>query len=227
MPALDFSDPVSVRFPRGEWVPVTSPGDRVPSHGTERLAQQYAYDFLRADVRNRFHPAGTLRTLALGVPTQECYAWGEPIHMPFDGEIVSIADGFPEPRRVFPIREAARALRNAATFDVGSDIGPIVGNHVVARSDGVFAAFAHLALGSISVRPGQHVKTGGLISRVGHSGNSTSPHLHFQLMDGPDPRTARGLPCAFQRLEAQGPNGWVVEEDVVPRGRRRVRYRES
>ena len=217
--------PVSVQFPlRGEWVAVTSPGDRIPSHGTDVLGQRFAYDFLRTDQRNRFHPARTLRTLLLGVPTRECYAWGQPVYMPFDGEIVETRDDYPERSRVIPLREAVLALRNAATFDVSRDLRPIVGNYVVARSDGAFAVFAHLAPDSISVAPGQVLRTGEPVGRVGHTGNSTSPHLHFQLMDGPDPRTARGIPCLFRRLEVERPGGWVVARDVVPRGRERVRH---
>nr|MDQ3554291.1 M23 family peptidase [Chloroflexota bacterium] len=40
--------PISVAFPlRGEWVAIISPGDRVPSHGTDMLGQRFAYDFIR------------------------------------------------------------------------------------------------------------------------------------------------------------------------------------
>jgi murein DD-endopeptidase MepM/ murein hydrolase activator NlpD len=220
--------PVSVEFPlRGEWAAITSPGDRVPSHGTDVLAQRFAYDFIRTDRRPGWHvhPASTWRHLAFGVPTRECYAWGEPVHMPFDGEIVEARDGFPERSRVFPLREAAVALKNAATFDPRGDLRRIMGNHVIAASgDGVFAGFVHLAPQSIMVTPGQVLRAGDLVGRVGHTGNSTSPHLHFQLMDGPDPRSAAAIPCAFTELEVEGPSGWTRARDVVPQGRRRLRY---
>jgi hypothetical protein len=81
-----------VDFPlRGErWVAVNTPGDRVPSHGTDMLGQRFAYDLLMVDTRRglRYHPAGILRGFLIGVRTRDCYAWGAAIHAPFDGEIV-------------------------------------------------------------------------------------------------------------------------------------------
>ena len=53
---------VVVDFPlRGErWVAVNTPGDRIPSHGTDMLGQRFAYDLLMVDARHglRYHPAG-------------------------------------------------------------------------------------------------------------------------------------------------------------------------
>ena len=76
-----------VEFPlRGErWVAVTTPGDRIPSHGVNILGQRYAYDLLKVDQRKgvHYHPAGSVRGLLVGGRTQECYAWGAVIHSPF------------------------------------------------------------------------------------------------------------------------------------------------
>lgn len=55
----ELADAIIVDFPlRGEnWVAVNSPGDRIPSHGTDILAQRYAFDFFRTDDRPglRYH----------------------------------------------------------------------------------------------------------------------------------------------------------------------------
>jgi murein DD-endopeptidase MepM/ murein hydrolase activator NlpD len=212
--------PIVIAFPlRGEgWVAVTSPADRVPSHGTDLLAQRYAIDLLRTERRSgrRYHPAGALWTLLLGVPTSECYAWGAPIHAPFPGEVVRAVDGIGERGRVHPVREALLALRTAATYRP-ERLPAILGDHVILRrADGVHAGMVHLAPGSVAVRAGQVVQTGEVLGRVGHSGNSTSPHLHLQLMDGPDPLVARGLPFVFAAYEVERDGRWVRVERAVP-----------
>ena len=224
--ATEMEHPVVVDFPlRGEWVAFNSPGNRVPSHGTDMLGQRFAYDFVRVDRRKgwRIHPSGGLRSNLLGFPVRETYAWGQPVHMPFDGQIVEAADGFPERRRIVPVREIAMAIKNATTFDP-SNLRPILGNYVIARSGEVYAGFAHLVPGSVSVRTGQAVRSGEQIGRVGHTGNSTAPHLHFQLMDSADVLTAKGVPCAFRELEIERDGGWAVERGVVPRREDRVRF---
>jgi hypothetical protein len=225
-------NPVVVAFPlEGEdWVAVNSPADRIPSHGTDMLGQRYAFDFLRTDRRPRshYHPAGWLGTLLIGVPTRECYAWGATVLAPFDGEVVVAVDGVSERSRVFPLRELLLALRNALTFRPDR-LPAILGNHVVLRrgaldSDGdIFAAFAHLAPGSVAVRVGDAVSLGSPIGRVGHTGNSTTPHLHVQLMDAVDPLTARGVPCAFDAYEVWQDAVWVPVSEGIPGKADRIR----
>jgi hypothetical protein len=221
---------VIVEFPlRGEgWVAVTSPADRVPSHGTDMLGQRYAFDFLRVDDRRRlhWHRAGWLRTLLLGVPTRECYAWGAPVHAPLEGEVVRAVDGIGERARVHPVREFALALKNALTF-TPADLPAVLGNHVIVRRDDLFAAFVHLAPGSVAVREGQDVGLGEVIGRVGHTGNSTSPHLHFQLMDSADPMVAKGIPCAFATYEVLRGGAWVPAESALPGKTDRIRCSDS
>ena len=84
----------------------------------------------------------------------------------------------------------------------------ILGNHVILdRGDGVYAVLAHLRRGSVRVRKGQSVRAGDLLAECGNSGNSTEPHLHFQLMDHPNPLFAAGLPVRFERFTVDGRAG--------------------
>lgn len=94
-----------------------------------------------------------------------------------------------------------------------------LGCHVVLRhGGGEHSHSVHLKPGSVRVRPGDTVKRGQPIGQLGHSGNSTEPHLHFQLTDGPDPLYSRGLPILFTNVIVEGleyegrllQTGWIV-----------------
>jgi murein DD-endopeptidase MepM/ murein hydrolase activator NlpD len=61
------------------------------------------------------------------------------------------------------------------------------GNHVILDCGGYFPLYAHLRQGTVSVKVGDVVKEGDLIGRVGNSGASLQPHLHFQVMSSFDP----------------------------------------
>ncbi|MDI3402573.1 M23 family metallopeptidase [Streptomyces cavernicola] len=53
---------------------------------------------------------------------------------------------------------------------------------VIELDDGTELAYNHQS--SMSVSVGQEVKTGDVIGRVGSTGNSTGPHLHFEVKSG-------------------------------------------
>ena len=209
-----------VAFPlRGEWMAVQSPAARIPSHGTDMLGQRYAFDLIRFDPdrHGRYHPRGGLRALLVGVPTRECHGWGEPVHGPLDGIVVAARDGLPERARVHPLRELALVAKTALTFrPTPGGLHRVLGNHVILRCGDVYAGFAHLTTGSVAVVPGQEVREGDVLGRVGHTGNSTAPHLHFQLMDSPDVATARGVPCAFRAYEVWRDGAWTRVTESIP-----------
>lgn len=223
----ELENPVVVEFPlRGEgWMAVTTPAARVPSHGVDILGQRYAYDFVRVDDRPgvHVHPTSTFVASTIGGRTNECYAWGAPIHAPFDADVVAAVDGVAERGWINPFREAARMLWNGLTFRP-EKIPSILGNHVILRAGDVYAGFAHLTPGSPAVSTGQRVRAGEVIGRVGHTGNSTSPHLHFQLMDSADLMTANGIACAFSAYDVRQDDGsWERVERGIPGPRERLR----
>jgi murein DD-endopeptidase MepM/ murein hydrolase activator NlpD len=129
-----------------------------------------------------------------------------------------------ERRRIHPVREIALVIRTGITFrPTTQHLERVLGNHVILRCGDVHAAFAHFATGSVVVEDGQHVEAGDVLGRVGHTGNSTAPHLHFQLMDGPDPLVARGVPCAFREYEVWAGDSWRRVENSIPKSTERIR----
>lgn len=225
-----------VDFPlRGEWVAGATPAQRVPSHGTDALGQRYAYDFLRIDrARNgwKFFRGSLLRYLVFGVRLRDCYGWGEPICAPFDATVVVARDGWPEPKWLHPLRSFALVARILTRHPrlLGpmqrADMRHVAGNYIVLKppGDDVYAFCAHARTDSIRVHDGQTVNRGQHIADVGHSGNSTAPHLHFHLMDRADIRDAKGLPCRFRRYESFRNGEWHEVAGGMPGKREFVRH---
>lgn len=53
---------------------------------------------------------------------------------------------------------------------------------VINHGGGIKTRYAHMYPGSICVRAGQNVSKGQQIGRIGSTGNSTGPHLHFEVL---------------------------------------------
>lgn len=89
------------------------------------------------------------------------------------------------------------------------------GNTVtVCYGDGTCSRYGHLS--SIAIGAGQSVGQGQLIGRVGSTGNSTGPHLHYQLENGsgaslPSHFVEAGVPGAGQVVTSRNPGQDVGE----------------
>ncbi|MCG8966193.1 MULTISPECIES: M23 family metallopeptidase [Streptomyces] len=82
----------------------------------------------------------------------------------------------------------------------GAGDGPAYGNAIVIKhGNGTYSQYAHLS--RIDVKIGQVVKTGQHIAKSGNTGNSSGPHLHFEIRTTPNYGSAVD-PVAF--LRAQG-----------------------
>jgi murein DD-endopeptidase MepM/ murein hydrolase activator NlpD len=117
------------------------------------------------------------------------------------GVVVSVMDGLPDQQPVGTIADVLP--ENAPGNSIVEDIG-----------GGRYMGYAHFQPGAIPawVRPGARLRAGDLIGRVGNSGNTSNPHLHFQVMDSPSPTftDGTGLPFVF---DAQLLEGRVSENE--------------
>ncbi|TDD33246.1 M23 family metallopeptidase [Actinomadura sp. KC06] len=202
-------EPVVLRCPvDGRWVPVNSPADKVPSHGTHELGQTYAIDLVHApDPEREWRP---LRRWPLASRPETFPSFGREVIAPAGGVVVQASGRQRDhwsrnswPAFIYLLVEGMlfRQVLSLLTLSAGRFI---VGNSVVLDlGDGVYAVFAHLRHGSVRVRKGDRVQAGDVLGEVGNSGNSSEPHLHFHLMDRPRPLAAAGLPFAF-RYESDG-----------------------
>ena len=85
----------------------------------------------------------------------------------------------------FPVPTGTSVEAVAAGHVVSAGWGGSFGYQVVIRhADGRYTQYGHLS--AISVKDGQSVVTGQRIGRAGSTGNSTGPHLHFEVRTGPE-----------------------------------------
>lgn len=199
---LPVAAPVS-----GRWQALNSPAEKVPSH-THSLAQTYAVDVVCAPA------GGEPRTMDWLWPPmrrpQSFPSFGQPVLAPFDGAVVA-AHGASRDHlsRLSPLGLAYLVVEGFIR-SLGAP-RHLLGNHVLIRadSDDVVAVLAHLRRESLRVAPGDRVVAGQQIAECGNSGNSSDPHVHFQLMDGEDITTAHGVPFAWE---------YDTEDGVTHRG---------
>ena len=161
--------------------------------------ERYAIDFIRIDHQVRLYRPGSPPTMATN------YSYGAHLLAVAGGTVVAVQDGLPDqPPNAKP---------------AGLTLNEMGGNDVVVRiHPGVYAFYAHIPPGKVSVHVGQRVHTGQVIGELGNSGNSNNPHLHFQLMDGPSPLTSQGLPFEFRSftlLANARDNGSSAPPDLV------------
>lgn len=168
----------------GEWL--LAKGGHTPktSHSWDILNQRFALDFVQANEAFERHTGR-------GTRAADYFCYGREILAAADGTVVRVENRV---RRAFLGWGVCDFL--ARSF---------VGNHVlVEHAEGEFALYAHLVRGSVTVAPGDRVRRGQTLGRCGHSGNSTEPHLHFQLQDAADLWRGMGLPVRFSHLFVDG-----------------------
>lgn len=124
------------------------------------------------------------------------FSYGSPIYAPAAGVVVEAVNDVPE-----------NSYKDGEVVypTLPDNVDPFgMGNHVVIdHDDGEFSVMVHMKPGSLRVKKGDKVRQGEQIGAIGFSGDTFLPHLHYQLMDGPDERADQSLPsyfCDFERI---------------------------
>ena len=152
--------------------------------GTVRVPGRFAIDWIKLDGEGRY---------AHGDPSHPTnwYGYGADVLAVADATVAAAVDSAAEPTTVAGDRKVA--LDDAA------------GNFIVlGLGDGRYAFYEHLQPGSVRVKPGDHVHRGQVIARLGFTGQSTGPHLHFHVADAVAPLDAEGLPYVLERFRLLG-----------------------
>jgi len=194
----DEPEVISPPFRGDRWVALEATSNRVHHRlglismgGVARVVQRYAIDWIRLTETG---------AMASGPSDMnDSYAaYGEEILAVARGEVIAVTDGIPD-------------NTHPPDKDIEVNLDSAVGNMVIQKiGDGSYAAYCHMIPYSILVRPGDFLEAGQVIGLLGNSGNSSMPHLHFQLMDRQEFFSSQGLPYVFEGFTIQGTVDYVT-----------------
>ncbi|WNS42333.1 peptidoglycan DD-metalloendopeptidase family protein [Paenibacillus sp. MMS20-IR301] len=152
----------------GDWFVFWGGSNMLDNYHYEYESQRYAYDFVQ-EVNGYSYQGDP-------ADNESYYAFGKDITAPADGTVIRVIQDIPDNTPVGVMNEKEAA-----------------GNVVVIDHGGEYSFLAHLKQGSVTVQEGDNVISGQVIGKLGNSGNSSEPHLHFQMSDGSDLFGSRSL----------------------------------
>jgi hypothetical protein len=168
-------------------------------------SQQHAYDLMRLGPTFGF-------ARNEGRRNEDYFSWGQPVLAPADGVVVSSRnDVIDQPRPGVVDPKLYEKLPDARWAYTGNTV-------VIDYGHGEYSALSHLQRGSVRVEAGQRVRRGDQIGRIGNSGSSELPHLHYQLMAGPDLFRSDGLPARFSNVWIEAFTKEVLRVPKAKRG---------
>ncbi|MCA9690535.1 MAG: M23 family metallopeptidase [Myxococcales bacterium] len=192
--------------PAEAYLPITrfyfpSTGEWTVGHGGRRRAtnyhhgsrkQRYAYDI-------GVHEGGRSRR-GSGKRNEDYFCYGRPVLAPAPGVVVQAIDGVPENRP----GTKGKAGGNGVVIDHGF---------------GEMSSLWHFIPGSVMVRVGDRVELGQPLGKVGNSGQSTNPHIHFHVSTRERRNDGFGLPAPFVDVYVDG----IWHDKAMPVRDERVR----
>jgi murein DD-endopeptidase len=181
-----------------EWVAANGPSNTsghrralIPVNGRAYISQRYAIDWVE------LYPDG--KTYQGDPADNKNYrAYGHEIHAVADGIVTETKDGLPQNT------PGAKSLAIPITLET------IGGNHVITdMGNGLYAFYAHMQPGTLRVKVGDKVHRGQVLGLLGNTGNSSEPHLHFDICNASSMLACEGFPYAFASFEVIGKGeGW-------------------
>lgn len=150
------------------------------------FAQRFAIDWMQLDEGGRM-----VHGDSADVHNYTCYG----------ADILAVADGTVIQRQSDLDDQKPGTLPDPKTINIDN----VDGNHVILDlGGGVYAFYAHMQKDGVLVHVGDKVKRGQVLGKLGNTGNTSAPHLHFQLMDGPSALGAQGIPYVIDSFQVDG-----------------------
>jgi murein DD-endopeptidase MepM/ murein hydrolase activator NlpD len=161
-------------------------GTGLPVNGRIYFAQRFAIDWMLLNPDARFSRDN-------GKNVKDYASYG--------AKVIAVADGTVVETLATLDDQVPGTLPDPKTITLAN----IDGNHIVLDiGHGKYAFYAHLQKNSLLVAKGDHVKRGQVLALLGNTGNTSAPHLHFHLMDGPSVLGSSGLPYVIDHFALAG-----------------------
>lgn len=161
---------------RDEWSVFWGGGTPEVNAHVTHPSQRRAADLVRVGPDGKTHRGD-------GKENRDYLAYGEEILAVAQGEVITVIDGVPE--------NAPGSMNRY--FALGNAV-------IIRHADGVYSFYAHLQPNTLRVKVGDKVKAGAVLGLCGNTGNSSEPHLHFQLQDGPRVEDSWGIEPVFHNV---------------------------
>ncbi|MBP1995529.1 peptidoglycan DD-metalloendopeptidase family protein [Paenibacillus eucommiae] len=160
---------------KGEWYVFWGGANVLANYHYEVESQRYAYDIIQAKDGYSYKGDAT--------KNESYYAFGQEILAPQDGKVVHVVNDI-EDNNPVGVMNAEHPAGNVVVIDHGN---------------GEYSFLAHLKKGSAVVKVGDQVSKGDPIGQCGNSGNSSEPHLHFQVSDSDDLFTGKSIRLQWEQ----------------------------
>ena len=156
--------------------------------GHRNRSGQFALDGVGLDAGYGVYVSGS------GKKSEDYAGWGRTVIAPAAGTVVRVRADRPDQ----PDPENSDPKFFAPEYPNGGDPG----NHIVIdHGNGEFSMMAHFQAKSLLAKVADRVHQGQALGKLGSSGDTETPHLHYQLQSGPDHEWSDGLPCKFGNIE--------------------------
>jgi hypothetical protein len=177
---LDYVTKTELRLPfKGDWYVFWGGRTVDQNYHAVSKPQRFANDIVM--LKNGVSHTGD------GSKLSDYYCYGAEVLAPAAGTIVWSCDSLPD--------------QIPGQMDPKNPIGNGV---VIDHGNGEFSLLAHMQPKSLKVKTGDKVKQDAVLGLCGNSGNTSEPHVHYHLQDGPEMQSSEGLPAPFVKMIVNG-----------------------
>jgi hypothetical protein len=190
LPVSTYTQLTALRLPVDGPVLIEA-GHHAEEHHRGEGSQWFALDLMGV------HPKTLATVRKAGKHSNDNFhGWGMNIVAPADGVAITVLDTVPDNPK------AGKLLDAQAHPALDDPIAAVSGNHlVIDHGNGEFSFLGHLQQDSIPFSEGDRIARGEVVGRLGNSGNSSGPHLHYHLMACGQPLRCNGLPVQFEDVD--------------------------